>query len=84
MNMRNCPYCERERELHIQPHYTTHTMRNGEKTWIAYCPVCGARTPYTKGLKSKTLDQAKISWNACDFVGKVVLDDVPMQTFSPD
>lgn len=82
--MNDCIYCYRERGTLVQPHYTTHKLRDGSETWIAYCPVCGIRTRYTKRLRAKTIEQAKVSWNAYDFVGKVCLDDVPMQTFSPD
>ena len=82
--MRNCPYCDREREFKIQPHYTKHKLGTGMETWIAYCPACGARTPYTKGLRPKTLEQAKESWNQYHLIGTVDPADVPMQTFSPD
>ena len=81
--MKNCPYCEREKEIGIQPHYAKHMTNKGE-TWIAYCPSCGARTSYYSGGKVKTRLQAIGSWNAYDLVGTVDPEDVPMQTFSPD
>ena len=81
--MKNCPYCFRERGSSIKPHYTKHMTEKGE-TWIAYCPVCGARTPYFNGGNIKTLEQAKASWNAYWLAGKVRSEDVPMQSFSPD
>ena len=83
MEMSDCPYCYRERDSHIKPHYTKHQTDKGE-TWIAYCPVCGVCTRYYKGGKVKTLEQAKASWNAYNLFGKVDPADVPMQTFSPD
>ena len=77
--MKPCPYCDGE----IAPHYTQHKTPKG-LTWVAYCPVCGARTLYYKGGKTKTLEQAKTSWNSFDIRGTVDTEDVPMQTFSPD
>ena len=80
--MKDCPYCLSGTGCRIQPHYTTHTTAKG-KTWIAYCPSCGARTPYTKDGNVKTLEQAKESWNGFHLIGKVCHEDIPMQTFSP-
>ena len=81
--MKYCPYCYQIDEIPIEPHYTKHKTNKGD-TWIAYCPKCGKRTPYYRGGKPKTLEQAKMSWEAYDLIGTVCLDDVPMQTFSPD
>ena len=81
--MKDCPYCYREKEVSIQPHYTKHMTEKGE-TWVAYCPSCGRRTPYYSGGKVNTIEQAKVAWNRFDLPYIVEPDDVPCQTFSPD